>query len=64
MFGANPVEVSVSCPRCNRQPTIVVFRHYDTLTLFCRGCEHAWTADVVEHPALAAIVPETPKSSV
>ena len=32
--------------------------HYDTLTLFCRGCEHAWAVDVLEHADLAAIRPE------
>ena len=36
----------------------MVFRHYDTATLFCRACEHAWTADVEHHPELGNIKPE------
>jgi hypothetical protein len=55
VFGAKPVPVAVPCPRCLKQPTIVVFRHYDTLTLFCRACENAWTVDVSEHPELTTI---------
>jgi hypothetical protein len=53
--------VSIGCPRCSATPTIVVFRYYDTASLFCRVCECAWATDASAHPELRTIEPATPR---
>jgi hypothetical protein len=51
--------VPVPCPNCSTPVAVVIYRHFDHVSLMCRECEHSWDTNVSAHPALKHLPPFT-----
>jgi Zn ribbon nucleic-acid-binding protein len=52
MFGPLSIRVSVACPKCEREPTVVIYRYVGAVALRCIRCGHQWSERWAEHPVL------------
>ena len=49
--------VRVPCPQCAHPTAVVVYRHFDNVSLICRQCEHTWATTVIAEPILKDLLP-------
>jgi Zn ribbon nucleic-acid-binding protein len=64
MFGPMSVRVALPCPKCRRDPTIVVYRYLGAVAVRCVGCGYQWSEHWADRPQLRELFKdELPRSS-
>jgi hypothetical protein len=53
-------KVPVACPSCQHPTSVVVYRHFEEVSMVCAECEHSWSTKAATHPILRTILLFTP----